>query len=523
MQNIAIQIDVDDEVSARPSMSLAWLATGSVFLLAVFLRLLFLGRDGFWNGELFHVFAAKSLLEGGTFNVPMWGIYRDARPVTLAVAAAFRVFGESEWAARFPFALLSSAFLALSFSIVRRLTSFSVAFIFLVIVGLSPLCVEYSREVRVFGIHQMYFFIAATAFLIGFEDLWRTPNGSGLQSFRFDFRWLAVSGLFTFGAWMLHPLTVLLAIPLGVYFVVMAAGLWRRLGFRQGLLSRYVLGLFVLGLIAAAAARYSPARLEGLIRESTLIYDWQAQMGHGSGFYRHHLVEKYPALTFLLPVGLYSAIRHHGRRGLFLSVMFVPLALTLSFFVARKSERYLMCLFPFFAVIAAFAIAPLAIWARDSFNIHFGSRPVRRKLIALALFSPCALLFVHPWLETALGIPFHSVNADWKTIDRTFKNVVFDGTVITSNPREFIYYFHRNPDFYRTVEKNGGVYEPGLVPDAQAFHDTVVAQHNAYFIGSDWNFQNDAIMSSDMRNTVLYSMSPVDHGGDRRILSFHRD
>ena len=94
-----------------------------------------------------------------------------------------------------------------------------------------------------------------------------------------------------------------------------------------------------------------------------------------------------------------------------------------------------------------------------------------------------------------------------------------DGVVITANPREFVYYFHRYPDYYRAVEMSGGLHETGLISDAQDFHQIVMNRRNVYFIGSEWNFFNDAFMNADMRNTVEYAMAPADHGGDRRILA----
>src|SRR5688572_15600777 len=90
----------------------AWRFAVPLLAVAALIRLLKLGVHGFWSEELLHVFAARSILDNGSLEVPMWGDYRFARPVTAIVAAAFWLFGESEFSARLPFVVLNVAFLA---------------------------------------------------------------------------------------------------------------------------------------------------------------------------------------------------------------------------------------------------------------------------------------------------------------------------------------------------------------------------------------------------------------------------
>lgn len=501
-----------------------WLLAAAIILAGAALRLINLGSDGFSTGELFHVFAARSHVATGNFDVPMLGDYQIARPVTLVTAAVFRIFGEGEFVARLPFALASVAFLGISFAVVRRLFSNGVALVYLFIVALTPLSVQYAREVRMFSLHQMFFFAAATSFLIGFEDLWRVPRGSGLRSFRMDYRWLGAAATFTAAAWVLHRLTAFLVVVIGAYLLAMAIAVWSRSGIKRALASRYGAGLVVMAVAAALAVKFAPRWVSWLLGESATLYGWQRHLGLGPNFYRYILADQYPGLLFVYPVAIYASVRQYGRRGLFFAVAFAPIVLMLSLLVARKSERYLMFAFPFFAVTAAAAIAPTAAWAREKFNAHFGARAARQRILALALFAPVVLVFGHPWLEISARIPFRSRNPDWKSVDATFRKAVREGRVITTNPRAFLYYFDRYPDHYRTVElAEGAVAEPGRIVDADAFHSAVMRGRDVYFIGAEWNFHNNAFMTADMRNSVQFNMAPVDHGGDRRILAFHRN
>ena len=78
---------------------------GIIFFTAIFagsyLRFFGIGDRGFWTNELFHVFAARSYLTDGGFDIP-WrpDEYTRAMPVTLLTALSFRIFGESEVTAR---------------------------------------------------------------------------------------------------------------------------------------------------------------------------------------------------------------------------------------------------------------------------------------------------------------------------------------------------------------------------------------------------------------------------------------
>src|SRR5438552_3074421 len=85
----------------------------------LFLRLHGIGRYGYWTDELFHVLAAESYLTDGRLSVPTLGEYTRAKPVTYITAAAFKLLGESEAAARLPFALINVVFIGAGFFLLR--------------------------------------------------------------------------------------------------------------------------------------------------------------------------------------------------------------------------------------------------------------------------------------------------------------------------------------------------------------------------------------------------------------------
>ena len=125
---------------------------GTVLLLLAlaggsFLRFSGIGDHGFWTDELFHVFAARSYLTDGSLHVP-WqpDEYERALPVTLLTALSFQIFGESEAAARGPFALANVLFMLIGYRMVKGLFSRNVAILFVLSSAFSILGIQMSQE-----------------------------------------------------------------------------------------------------------------------------------------------------------------------------------------------------------------------------------------------------------------------------------------------------------------------------------------------------------------------------------------
>jgi hypothetical protein len=304
----------------------------------------------------------------------------------------------------------------------------------------------------------------------------------------------------------------------------MAALVAVRQGWLEALMSKYGLAL-VLGAVGAAVLYHAnPQFFRDRWGEASELYDWQAALGSNAHFYRYYFIDNFPAFTFLFPVGAYVAVRRYGKAGLYAVCSSAPLFFMHAFVYARKSERYVFYFFPFFLLTALIAVEPMVEWGWERARVTLKREPLRVKIVAAAFLLPGFLVLAHPWAMIAMRAPFRAKNPDWKSLDPELKRNLRSATVITTNPREYLYYVGAQPKYYRLVELDPNhAYEPTLLRSDTEFDHALRHRGDVYFVGAEWNFYNDAFMSDRMRNAVDYFMSPVDHGGDRRILVFHRN
>jgi len=144
--------------------------------------------------------------------------------------------------------------------------------------------------------------------------------------------------------------------------------------------------------------------------------------------------------------------------------------------------------------------------------------------VAVAVVGLCGLyLFCHPWMREAELVHHRAKFADWKSLPADFRDQVSAARVITPNPREFMYYFGRYPDYYRMVEINPKrQYEPGLLNNFIDFRRAIEGSPDSTFIGIDWNVNNPAFTTDAMRQYLNTKMVLVPHAGDPRILVYRR-
>jgi len=514
---------VEPFLSGPRRFSKLWLGFIAACLLGgAVLRLTNLGKYGFWTDEYFHVFSAKSYLETGTTFVPMVGEYGRAKAVTLVTAGMFKVFGESETAARLPFALTNIFFLAFSAIVVRRFFSEIVSGAYTLALAFAPFAVEISRECRFYTAHQLFFFSAALALFAGFENVSGRLKKSGHKA-SVDWRWLIASAPLAALALHFQTLTVNLGIAAACYLVLMAAMTVGREGWRKASLSKYVIVIFlgVAGFLALMT--WDRKLIMEKISEATDIHSWQVAKGYDNNFYRYYFINNFPAFTFLFPVGAYVAVKRYGKIGLYSICLSAPLLVLHSLVFARKSERYIFYLFPFFLITALIAIEPFIEWGWERLRISLKSEPLRAKVLAAAFILPGFLVFAHPWIAISFKVPFRAKHPDWKSLDEQFKRNVRGATVVTTNPQAFLYYVGKKPEFYRLSEINKRRdYEPTLIRNNEQFRDVLHRKGELYFVGAEWNFNNEGFMGESVRGAIKYLMSPVDHAGDRRILAYHK-
>ncbi|MEZ5335177.1 MAG: glycosyltransferase family 39 protein [Methanolobus sp.] len=127
----------------------------SFFLIFAVIRLI--NPLQFWVDELFHVFAAISVLENGQPMLPSGIPYERSFPTTLLVAGSFKILGISEISARLPFMIIGIFSIIASYYLVREVFDHDSAILTAFLLSFSPLQIHWSLNARMYVVLQFLY------------------------------------------------------------------------------------------------------------------------------------------------------------------------------------------------------------------------------------------------------------------------------------------------------------------------------------------------------------------------------
>lgn len=323
----------------------------ALFVAALLLRLVQLDHTPHMD-ELFHVFAARSLLEDGTLSIAGGGEYTRASGFTRIVAATFRAFGESLVVARLPAVFAGSALVALLYLWVRGSAGRLAGWIAAGLLCLYPGSLYLSQLARFYTAH-------ALLFLLGTVAVWKAVEEAPL-------RWprAAVLGVAAAACYLaaLHlQVTTLLgvaAVSLAA-LVVSAPRLVAEL--RRSRRARVAALLAAGGVAVLGALAFDPGRVERIVGMYRFADLWARDAVSEVQFYHYQLLLDYPAIWVIFPFVVLLGATVAPRFVLFAATAFGVVFLGHSF-AAWKSARYLYYGMPFFFALAGVGIA--AAWPR---------------------------------------------------------------------------------------------------------------------------------------------------------------
>jgi len=496
-----------------------------ILLTGFFLRVDNLGTYGFWIDELFHVYAAKSLINNGSLFVPWVGEYTRALPVTYITAFAFKLFGESEFSARILFVITNVVFIFIGFFLVKKIFSKSIALLFVFIMSLSPFAIEMSRECRMYTLFQFAYFLMSVFFIQGFENnniniksksklpaLWTNiihPNG-------INYFFLFLSACFGVAALCVHKLTYnFVFVVLSYAILVLLYDIFQN-SLRRAWLTKYsfIIGTLVVCFIFIFF--FNKELLLSMMKTATNIPKWATYKYDDYSHYRWFLSDGYPALFFIYPISAFYLIKFYRNKGLFFVLSFLVLFLMHSYLFARKSSRYIFYIFPFF-IIGATALLEriLPILFNEIVKI-FNFRSKWFSILIILLLLPSVNYYCYPWLSSLRSINSTSKHPDWKILFLKLKDELNEANVVIStNPRAFKYYFGRDPDYYFISEKQHGYsYDNGLIKNFDQLKNTVEMGNNVYLLCQKHQLYNDGYLNNKMseyieKNMHIIPSSPI--------------
>ena len=130
----------------------------------VYLRMTALENRSFFIDELYHVYAAESLNNSGTYQLPSGATYARAAIYTYFVSLSFKLFPISEYAARLPSAIFGFLYLGLLYLLMAVAFGLRVACISSLLITFSPLEIFYSSECRMYSLFQLIYALQALLF-----------------------------------------------------------------------------------------------------------------------------------------------------------------------------------------------------------------------------------------------------------------------------------------------------------------------------------------------------------------------
>jgi uncharacterized membrane protein len=502
--------------------------------LGLFVRTWNLGRFGFFTDEIYHVIAARSIIDSGEPIFPNGKAYTRALPYTYLVAGVFKIYGISELTARLPSVLFGLALLVVLFLTVQKWFGWLPAIIGLTIMAFSPHIVELSRWCRMYSAFQLFYFVSLICFFIGFE-----PGSEKLNPHRKNniIKWfqkryelnlfyLVAFTIFFAISLKLHVLTLTL-VPgiLGYVFICFIVDL-KQNGFSLALKTKYFLFLAMAALCGLVA----------LIYDSTLFYRFTDYFSHmpiwlrdASFSYKYYIwffLENYPSLFIVLPISALYIIKSAPKIGLYLVVsLLVPL--TIFSFFSLKDQRYIAHLLAVFAIVVApfIAFTLKKIYSGLQGELYTGSTLKRLTFLAVSVIA--INVFTVPWIIDVRKKVNDIRWSDWKKFHQIYKKKFNDNSpIIATNQNLIYYYFGKPPQYYIKAryydEIDDAEHFCGSTPltSLTDIDNIVRGNSKVILLTNNYRFNSSTYFNDDMREYIIKNSKEVKTKGDTGIRMF---
>ena len=377
------------------------LSIGAILLLAGVSRSARLGRASLYVDEYLHVTAARHMLTDGQPRLPSGNLYRRVMPYTVAVAASFKLFGAHEWSARLPSVVAGIILVLAVYAIGARWFGRAAGLVASLIVAVSPLCIEMARFCRMYAWFQLVYLVVVYGAWQWVVRPGRTMAGRVVGA-------VVAIGLLGFAA-ILQNLAGVFVVALGGFVVGLAV---RR--------PRSAASLWLLAGVAGLALLWflEPALLHSVWAKVNYAPSWAANSRYHVQYYWDLWRADFPALLWLALPLIGWFVWRYRRLGWYVAAMaLVPLLLH-SYIFDWKSHRYVVHLFPIFALAVSPGLAALGQWLWEQgrrARIPAGLLACGLTVVGIGLIWPAPARAVQEirhadapaWRETFLYIAAH--------------------------------------------------------------------------------------------------------------------
>lgn len=348
------------------------------------------------NDELYHMLAAKGLLETGEPAIGENGRYWRGYPLTWLVAQSIDLLGPGLPAGRLPAVLLMTAGVVVLFLFVWGAAGRLAAWLTTLLFALSPFAIDIAQFVRFYSLQCLVFLIGAWAVYGLMRDPW--PPWRGLL--------LAALALAAFAfATYLQPTTLIGILGIGTWMALAILVPWLVRPSVPPRRKLAVIGALVAGGLLVLAALWAAGVLAPALETYRATPLFNTHLRNVYWFYFQWYFLYYPTLWTSIGILAALALTVQPRLAGFAITVF-GVSFVLSSFAGPKSLRYIVYAQPFLFIIWGLGLAGLIGWLRGRFG------PLRAALTrAFALLPEAAahrlagILLVIAVALTALANP----------------------------------------------------------------------------------------------------------------------
>jgi len=308
--------------------------------------------------ELYHILAAKGLLETGEPSIGEDGRYWRAYPLTWLVAQSFALFGPSLTAARLPAVLFMTALVVALFAFLRREAGPLAAWLGAGLFAVSPFAIGMAQFTRFYSLQGFAFFIAAWLIYWSVDRPWSLWRAGATVSVAGPLLLLAVD---------LQPTTLLGIAGLGLWAVMAILLPWLFDPAVPRRSKHFALGGLLLAGFAAAGGFWASGMLEPLWQRYRTTMIFNELQGDNFLFYHIWYMLYYPTLWTLAGVITVAALIERPRLTGFALTIFL-VGFVLNSFAGAKSLRYIFYAQPFLFILWGVGLAAMLRAGRGLFG-----------------------------------------------------------------------------------------------------------------------------------------------------------
>jgi hypothetical protein len=336
--------------------------------------------------ELYHVLAARSLLEDGTLFINGTQPYTRAWAFTYVVAGLMAVFGDSLVVGRLPALAAGVGLVVAVFLWLNAVAGRTAAWVAGLLVCFAPVALYHSQQIRFYTVHALFLWIAAAA-------AYAAATGSRGR------RRTAILAAGTVAC-----LAIAFHLQVSTLVAISALATWLVL-YRGGDIVRWTVAggrhraWIVAGATAAVVGVTAGVAVGGAAAEVLRIFSmvdvWAEGDRHYLRYYHDRFLHQYPTLWTLFPVAVLLAASRYPRPALFCLTMFA-IPFVVHSLAAWKHERYLFYALPFFFAVWGLAVAVALPWIRERIDAvirHASPLPRRTAGAAVTAALAAAVLF----------------------------------------------------------------------------------------------------------------------------------